>query len=351
MLAQAVQNYGEDPSKVSGLLAQDPSTSGVAFDMLSSEAKAKADAERQQRQFDQQMQMFNTQQQAMMPERQLGMQKTQAEIGRIEREKAVIDNVAAMLGGQQAVGVNAGQIQNQNQPANPEQMRNAVAQLALVNPSAANALSRSMGDSVPVINPMTGEIEVVGSNKPMPVAAVKEQNDIIDQIGAMRTANKMIDDTTSMIDSGALNLGLGQNLMNSARNYIGAGNEESAHLAGFKSNLESMRNAILLLHKGVQTEGDAQRAMNQIISNINDEKTVKAQLERLKGLNAQAEQIKMSQLGGLRSNFGKGSIDIPDFSGQQVQQEQVVQYQEGDMVQNPETGDTLVYRSGKWVKE
>ena len=88
-----------------------------------------------------------------------------------------------------------------------------------------------------------------------------------------------IDSLIQAIDSGKLNtslLGRGEAWL---RNNTNMSDEESRNLATLDSKLSSMRNAILLLNKGVQTEGDAQRAMDEIINNKNDTGLMTATLD------------------------------------------------------------------------
>lgn len=165
-----------------------------------------------------------------------------------------------------------------------------------------------------MIDPDTGEIVSSAVARPMPQAAIENQNSLIDQIQGLRQAQTAANNALAQIESGKLDLGLVNNAIATARNYAGIGDEETANLAAFKSNLETMRNSILLLHKGVQTEGDAQRAMNQIVSNINSPEVVRTQLQRLNELNRQAEQIKQFQLQRSTENFGRQMPEIPQMA-------------------------------------
>ena len=65
-----------------------------------------------------------------------------------------------------------------------------------------------------------------------------------------------------------------------------------------------MRNAVLLAHNGVATEGDAVRAMDQIIANPNDAGVVKANLELLKRKNLELIELKKKQIGRIYQNYG-----------------------------------------------
>lgn len=82
------------------------------------------------------------------------------------------------------------------------------------------------------------------------------------------------------IRSGALNLGPVANLVSGGRNAIGQSDANSLAYADLKNWAEEARNAILQSANGVQTEGDALRALNVILSGTNDERLVMQALER-----------------------------------------------------------------------
>jgi len=146
----------------------------------------------------------------------------------------------------------------------------------------------------------------------LPTSALKLEQEAREAVGTFAPLNNDIDGFIRQIDSGSLQLGPIANVANRARNFAGMSNEQSRNLATFKSALEKLRNSVLLLNKGVQTEGDAQRAMNEIIENINDPGVVKQQLERLKALNARAVELQKSNIRLIRENYG---APMPDISG------------------------------------
>lgn len=68
------------------------------------------------------------------------------------------------------------------------------------------------------------------------------------------------------IKSGALDLGAGKNLVNYGRNVTGWDSENSEAYARYQRFITRMQNETLLQAKGVQTEGDAYRAIQQFIA-------------------------------------------------------------------------------------
>jgi hypothetical protein len=127
----------------------------------------------------------------------------------------------------------------------------------------------------------------------------------------MNVAKGVMADTRrlrDMVASGNLQLGLVANVTGRARNIAGYSDENSVRLADFDAGLEKLRNDILLLHKGVQTEGDAQRAMKQIIASRNDPKVAQAQLNKLMELNARAAQDRLDEFNSIQSNYGLPTV-------------------------------------------
>ena len=125
---------------------------------------------------------------------------------------------------------------------------------------------------------MTGQ--VVGpdgsiiSSKPMPSAITKIQDEALSDIGLATSVQRDIDQFKTMLDKKEIDLGPIKNAVNVGQNYLGLSDEKSQNLASFKASLESMRNASLRLNKGVRTEGDAQRAWNELFDNLNDKNVV-----------------------------------------------------------------------------
>lgn len=82
------------------------------------------------------------------------------------------------------------------------------------------------------------------------------------------------------IDGGQLNLNPLGNFAAGVRNATGNSTEGSLAFADLKNWAEEARNEILQSANGVQTEGDALRALNVILAGTNDERIVKQALER-----------------------------------------------------------------------
>lgn len=100
----------------------------------------------------------------------------------------------------------------------------------------------------------------------------------------------------AMIAGGQLDLNPAANAIGGIRNAVGMSSENSRNLAEFRSTLERVRNDSLRLNSGVQTEGDAQRAWNELVANLNDEAVVRRQLQRIRSINERAIRFRQQRI-------------------------------------------------------
>jgi hypothetical protein len=149
--------------------------------------------------------------------------------------------------------------------------------------------------------------------KPLPVAALKLQNEALDIIGTSSSINDRLQKNIDQLAGGKLQLGPVSNTIGSGLNYAGLSTENSRNVASFISNLEKLRNDSLRLNKGVQTEGDAVRAWNEILTNINDEKLVEQRLKEVIEINKRAAELQKLQVDQIRANYGAEPIDTGAF--------------------------------------
>ena len=113
-----------------------------------------------------------------------------------------------------------------------------------------------------------------------------------------------IDNYLEQIEGGVLTFGLVENQKNRLKNKTGNSDEQSRNLASFETGLEKMRNDSLRLNKGPQTDGDAERAFNELVRNINDKDVVRQRLNEIKALNEKAREWHANQALQIRQNFG-----------------------------------------------
>lgn len=149
--------------------------------------------------------------------------------------------------------------------------------------------------------------------RPMPGPAVKAQNEELSTIGQFAGLDADLGAVEKQMADGKLNFGPISNVLNTGRNFVGMSSEQSRNFASFKAKMENMRNAVLLLNKGVQTEGDAQRAMNEVMANLNDPGVVSQRLAEIRALNRRAVELRKQNVALIRSNFGQPELDFSPF--------------------------------------
>lgn len=191
--------------------------------------------------------------------------------------------------------------------------------------------TRDLGGTVETYNPFTNA--VVGSQQKtmtpdqiaknqratskasnLPTQALKLQQEELDSIGISSRISKDLTDLKSTLDSGKLSLGPVENLRSQYKNWRGESDENSRNYANLRATLEKMRNDSLRLNKGVQTEGDAQRAWNEIFQNMNDTNLVKDRLTAIQKLNDDAVNLRKMNIDKIRMNYGAEPLDISEYT-------------------------------------
>ncbi|MBH2008279.1 MAG: hypothetical protein I8H71_01130 [Xanthomonadaceae bacterium] len=152
--------------------------------------------------------------------------------------------------------------------------------------------------------------------KPLPTAALKMVQEGKDAIGTASSINADLSAINQQITDGKLKFGPMSNLANAGLNAIGASTEESRNFATFKANMEKLRNDSLRLNKGVQTDGDAQRAWNELFQSINDTKVVQQRLGEIMRLNERAVQLRKLDIDGVLQNYGHEPMDTSAYTNQ-----------------------------------
>lgn len=164
------------------------------------------------------------------------------------------------------------------------------------------AAMRSGSGSV-LIDPDTGEITQSYSNKPLPVGALKLQQEALDALNAAQTISQKSQAIQQQLQTGDLDVGPIENLISGARNFAGMSSPNSINFQNLETDLEKIRNDSLRLNKGVQTEGDAIRAMNEVIKSKNDPKALAAAMQKLDAINQRGAQLQQMQIDTLRQNY------------------------------------------------
>ena len=154
------------------------------------------------------------------------------------------------------------------------------------------------------------------STKPLPPTAMKMQTEAIDALGTVDNINTMLGGIEKQITDKKLSFGPVSNLYNMARNKTGTSTEESRNFSSFKSSLEKLRNESLRLNAGVQTDGDAQRAWNELFQDINDTDLVKQRLTEIKTLNKRAAELQKLKIDSIRGNYGAAPYEHKALGGE-----------------------------------
>ncbi len=171
------------------------------------------------------------------------------------------------------------------------------------------------------VDPETGEVIASYSDKPLPSSLQKIEDEALQALSGAKTAVNEISTVQKNLESGELDLGPVRNIQSNILNFLGSSTPNSRAYSDFKRSLETSRNSILLLHKGVQTEGDAQRAMNQILENKNDPDVVRAAMADLVNLNNQAMALQRARIQRGRMDVNARPLDIDSLLSQNIQQQ------------------------------
>jgi len=220
--------------------------------------------------------------------------------------KLMFDNMAAkrqedMFNRQQAAEM--ARMQAQLSLSDRDFERKAALQREIANIKSGNMPS--------AVDPQTGQAVPSYSNKPLPVEALKLQQTALDNLSAANSAQQLAKNLSNQVEKGELNLSPTSNFFNNVRNFAGKSTPESTKLADMKTALEKLRNDTLRLNKGVQTEGDAERAMNEVVQSINDPAVFQSAMQRLESINNRAAELQKVQVNDLRANF---KVQPYDFS-------------------------------------
>lgn len=150
--------------------------------------------------------------------------------------------------------------------------------------------------------------------KPMSSGLQKSEDEDLSVLQTANSLSDMIGGYQDKIKSNKMKLGPVENALAPVANFIGRSDESSRNYGSFRAGLEKMRNDSLRLNKGVQTEGDAQRAWNELISNLNDKEFVQQRLAEIQELNNQAARFKGQILNSRRQAQNIDPLDVRQFT-------------------------------------
>lgn len=157
--------------------------------------------------------------------------------------------------------------------------------------------------------------------KPLSPGFQKAEDEILTDLQSLNSINGQLATIGNQIKDGKLNLGLYNNAKSQVQNYFGKSDENSTNYASARATLEKIRNDSLRLNKGVQTEGDAQRAWNELVANINDPNVVTQRLKEIQALNNQAATFKRNLISQRRADNRLPALDVDRVLGITPQQQ------------------------------
>lgn len=160
--------------------------------------------------------------------------------------------------------------------------------------------TRNAGDLVLAVTP-----EKMGDSTVKEVATAEKNNNIL------TSTNKKLDSWLKDVEDGKIEFGLGTRIGAQYERIKGTQSDNTQKLDSLNKFLETERNNILMAAKGTQTEGDADRAMKQIMSNtdFNNAASVAQALKDLKAYKEtqiEGNKVYIESLRGTRK-LGGGS--------------------------------------------
>ena len=164
--------------------------------------------------------------------------------------------------------------------------------------------TRNAGDLVLAITP-----EKMGDSTIKEVATAEKNNNIL------TATNKKLDSWLKEVEDGTIQFGLGTRIGAQYERLRGTQSENTKKIDSLNKFLETERNNILIAAKGTQTEGDADRAMKQIMSNtdFNNAASVAQALKDLKAYKETQIEGNKVYIGSLRGTrrLGGTSASAP----------------------------------------
>lgn len=163
------------------------------------------------------------------------------------------------------------------------------------------------------VNLLTGKKEGVPKAGRLSATAMNLQNEHLEALNTSSGINRNLQKFVSWIDNGQLVLNPANNLAGRVANFVGASTDGSRNFASFRAGMEKLRNDSLRLNKGVQTEGDAVRAWNELFENLNDSGVVRQRLRDIQEINDRAIAYRKDAVAQIREDAGMKPIDTSRF--------------------------------------
>lgn len=157
-------------------------------------------------------------------------------------------------------------------------------------------------------------------DKSIPVGAMKEMKQSREALRAAQRMEQTFEETRGLIHGGqptaeggaapALEIGPVDRFGGWIADRSGYGTANSKGLQELKRVRNKLRNDYLLLAKGVQTEGDAQRAMDAMMPDTNDVPTLLEQLDKVQAASANLQSLHAESLKSFEQEYGAQPTDV-----------------------------------------
>ncbi|MCE6238334.1 hypothetical protein [Acinetobacter pittii] len=135
--------------------------------------------------------------------------------------------------------------------------------------------------------------------------ALQLVNDLNVQLSTASQNSSKINGLINDVQSGRLNLSAANQLGAKARNAIGLSDENSRGVENFQTALNQAVNDVLMMAKGTQTEGDANRAAQVIAANPPRDNAAALQaLQRLAAVQNNTIAVLNQNINGIYENYG-----------------------------------------------
>lgn len=149
--------------------------------------------------------------------------------------------------------------------------------------------------------------------KPLSTSAQKAEDE---DFGAIDIAGNIVAETKDfmqLIDDKELSFSPLSGATDALSLALGGGDEDTLNRQSFDLFLQRLRNASLRLNKGTQTEGDAERALQEIVNNRNNTKAVRRALQDLQTANERAVEERKRNINRRRKTQGTDNFDFSDY--------------------------------------
>lgn len=159
------------------------------------------------------------------------------------------------------------------------------------------------------------ELRAQETGPELPANILNRKQTLVGDAGTFANTASRASQIASLIESGGLKLGPIENPLSEGKILTGNSDENAIRYSELKRFVTESVNAVLNIAKGPQTEGDARRAMKQIMDNLNDPKNVANGLKNLNDILLKEVSIHDAQIQGIYRNYKAEPMTVWDELG------------------------------------